>query len=164
MLIETENELAALIVGLRLGKELELRLETWSDGGGVIGDGGCEGWSVSISQKGFFPDSAYDDQDEEISKIVKESALSAKLHFQHSDLNISEMKIRFAGIAKECLALGYSPSDIAFAGISTISTLAYNDAPNDVAGDLLVSCAIDDGLEHKGFTMQQFWDGEATKC
>ena len=76
---------------------------------------------------------------------------------------IDELKTAFAGVARELLANGHEPTDIAFAGVSLASTLAFNDAPSEAAGDLLISCAIDDGLEYKGWTMQQFWDSEATK-
>lgn len=81
-----------------------------------------------------------------------------------NDETTSLIKILFSGIARECLALGYSPEDIAFAGISLSSALAYGGAPSEASAELLISCAIDDGFEHKGWTMQQVWDGEATKC
>ena len=72
MKITTQNELAALLVGVRLGKELDLSFNYFDneDYGDIsIDDGGCEGWYVKLIDGQLVEWCAYDNQTEEVETI-----------------------------------------------------------------------------------------------
>jgi len=82
--ITTQNELAALLVGVRLGKELDLSFNYFDneDYGDIsIDDGGCEGWYVKLIDGQLVEWCAYDNQTEEVETILRQSAeLAALIH------------------------------------------------------------------------------------
>ena len=82
MKITTQNELAALLVGVRLGRELELSFNDYDheDYGDIsIDDGGCEGWYVKLIDGQLVEWCAHDNQTEEVETILRESAELATL-------------------------------------------------------------------------------------
>ena len=85
MKITTQNELAALILGVRLGCEHMLN---FYDGGDYVGnrhievsDDGCEGWRVSLNttngelHTGFC---ANEDQEEELNELIRKAQEQAE--------------------------------------------------------------------------------------
>ena len=84
MKITTQNELAALLVGVRLGRELELSFNDYyheQHGDISIDDGGCEGWYVKLIDGRLIELCAQDNQTEEVETILRQSAeLAALIH------------------------------------------------------------------------------------
>ena len=85
MKITTQNELAALILGVRLGGEQGLRFYDGDDYVGnrhiEVSDDGCEGWRVSLNttngdlHTGFC---ANDDQEEELNEVIRKAQEQAE--------------------------------------------------------------------------------------
>jgi len=84
MKITTQNELAALLVGVLLGKELDLSFNYYHHehyGDISIDDGGCEGWCVKLVDGQLVEWCAHDNQTEEVDTIFRHSAgLAALIH------------------------------------------------------------------------------------
>ena len=80
MKITTQNELAALILGVRLGGEHMLNFYD-VDGEVSIDDDGCEGWRVSLNttngelHTGFCAD---DEQEKELNEVIREAQEQAE--------------------------------------------------------------------------------------
>ena len=80
MQIKTQNELTALILGVRLGSEYMLSLYDGNDYAGnrhiEVSDDGCEGWRVSLNTSngelhtGFC---ANEDQEEELNEVIRKA-------------------------------------------------------------------------------------------
>jgi hypothetical protein len=79
MQIETQNELAALILGVRLGGEHMLNFYD-VDGQVSIDDDGCEGWCVKLGIDGkLWTDwCADDEQEEELDEVIRKAQEQAK--------------------------------------------------------------------------------------
>ena len=78
MKIKTQNEFAALLAGIELGKNLDLSFHGTHDGRAEISDGGCEGWLLMFSPKdGFIVQSAEDEYDSEILKALNKGMSDA---------------------------------------------------------------------------------------
>jgi len=79
MKITTQNELAALILGMRLGGEQMLNFYD-VDGEISIDDDGCEGWRVKLINgqlnTGFC---AEDDQENELDEVIRKAEEQAAL-------------------------------------------------------------------------------------
>lgn len=80
MKITTQNELAALILGVRLGREHNLNFYDGDDYVGnrhiEVSDDGCEGWRVSLNiingkvHTGFC---AEEDQEEKLNEVIRKA-------------------------------------------------------------------------------------------
>ena len=80
MKITTQNELAALILGVRLGREHKLNFYDGDDYVGnrhiEVSDDGCEGWRVSLNtingevHTGFC---AEEDQEEKLNEVIRKA-------------------------------------------------------------------------------------------
>jgi len=83
--ITTQNELAALILGVRLGGEHMLNFYDGEDYVGnrhiEVSDDGCEGWRVSLNttngelHAGFCAD---DEQEEKLNEVIRKSQEQAE--------------------------------------------------------------------------------------
>jgi|TARA_R100001015_G_C4597616_1_gene152717 hypothetical protein len=78
MKIKTQNEFAALLAGIELGKNLDLSFHGTDGRRAEISDGGCEGWLLMFSPKdGFIVQSAEDEYDSEILKALNKGMSDA---------------------------------------------------------------------------------------
>ena len=85
MQIKTQNELTALILGVRLGSEYMLSLYDGNDYAGnrhiEVSDDGCEGWRVTLNtisgelHTGFC---ANEDQEEELNEVIRKAQEQAE--------------------------------------------------------------------------------------
>ena len=85
MKITTQNELAALILGVRLGSEHMLNFYDGDDYAGnrhiEVSDDGCEGWRVTLNtisgdlHTGFC---ANDEQEEELNEVIRKAQEQAE--------------------------------------------------------------------------------------
>ena len=85
MKITTQNELAALILGVRLGSEHMLNFYDGDDYAGnrhiEVSDEGCEGWRVTLNtisgdlHTGFC---ANDEQEEELNEVIRKDQEKAE--------------------------------------------------------------------------------------
>ena len=90
MKITTQNELAALILGVRLGSEHMLNFYDGDDYVGnrhiEVSDDGCEGWRVSLNtisgelHTGFC---ANDEQEEELNEVIRKAQEQAEQIHKH---------------------------------------------------------------------------------
>jgi len=78
MQIKTQNELAALILGVRLGTEHLLNFY-YLDGEVSVDDDGCEGWCVKlINGKLWTTFCADDEQEEELNEMIRKAQEQAE--------------------------------------------------------------------------------------
>jgi len=92
MKINTQNELAALIAGVRLGNELGLHFAGFQDGEGYIDDSGVEGWCVKIIDGVLVPWCADDNNNVPITAMIHKAQYAAEQHY--AGLDISEELLR----------------------------------------------------------------------
>ena len=83
MKITTQNELAALILGVQLGGEQGLRFYDGDDYVGnrhiEVSDDGCEGWRVKlIDGKLWTTFCADDEQEEELNEVIRKAQEQAE--------------------------------------------------------------------------------------